>query len=331
MNESSLALSLAGLVFMMTVIWGGPLLRILRHFKIGKQIRVDEPDKHFVKMGTPTMGGVMIIIPVALITVLLNAASLIGMKILGQSVLVPLIAMLSFAMLGALDDWEGIRGKRKGEGMTIRTKFITQIALAIGIALVLKYMLKVPELYLPGISFEIKLGWLYIPVAAFVIVAMSNAINFTDGLDGLAGLISATIFAAYGAIALVQGQIFVGRFCFTMVGGLFGFLWFNVHPAQLFMGDTGSLSLGATIGVIALMTGQWALLPIIAIIPVSEALSDIIQIFYFKMTHGRRFFKMAPIHLHFELLGWSEMQIVQRFWLIGLIGAMLGIGLMLVK
>jgi phospho-N-acetylmuramoyl-pentapeptide-transferase len=160
---------------------------------------------------------------------------------------------------------------------------------------------------------------------------MSNAINFTDGLDGLAGLISATIFAAYGAIALVQGQIFVGRFCFTMVGGLFGFLWFNVHPAQLFMGDTGSLSLGATIGVIALMTGQWALLPIIAVIPVSEALSDIIQIFYFKMTHGRRFFKMAPIHLHFELLGWSEMQIVQRFWLIGLIGAMLGIGLMLVK
>jgi len=328
MNESSLALSLAGLVFMMTVIWGGPLLRILRHFKIGKQIRVDEPDKHFVKMGTPTMGGVMIIIPVALITVLLNAASLIGMKILGQSVLVPLIAMLSFAMLGALDDWEGIRGKRKGEGMTIRTKFITQIALAIGIALVLKYMLKVPELYLPGISFEIKLGWLYIPVAAFVIVAMSNAINFTDGLDGLAGLISATIFAAYGAIALVQGQIFVGRFCFTMVGGLFGFLWFNVHPAQLFMGDTGSLSLGATIGVIALMTGQWALLPIIAVIPFSEALSDIIQIGYFKLTHGQRFFKMAPLHLHFELLGWSEMQIVQRFWLIGLIAAMIGFGLM---
>ena len=330
MNESSLALSLSGLVFMMTVIWGGPLLRILRHFKIGKQIRVDEPDKHFTKMGTPTMGGVMIIIPVALITVLLNAASLIGMKILGQSVLVPLIAMVSFATLGALDDWEGIRGKRRGEGMSIRTKFIAQIVLAIGIALVLKYMLKVPELYLPGINFEIKLGWFYIPVAAFVIVAMSNAINFTDGLDGLAGLISATIFAAYGGIALVQGQVFIGRFCFTMVGALFGFLWFNVHPAQLFMGDTGSLSLGATIGVIALMTGQWSLLPIIAIIPVSEALSDIIQIFYFKLTHGRRFFKMAPIHLHFELLGWSEMQIVQRFWLIGLIAAMLGIGLMLV-
>jgi phospho-N-acetylmuramoyl-pentapeptide-transferase len=330
MNDTALALSLAGLVFMMTVIWGGPLLRILRHFKIGKQIRVDEPDNHFTKMGTPTMGGVMIIIPVVLITVLLNAASLIGMRILGESVLVPLIAMLSFAVLGAIDDWEGVKGKRIGEGMRIRTKFAAQIVLGLGIAVVLKYMLKVPEMYLPGINFEIKLGWLYIPVAAFVVVAMSNAVNFTDGLDGLAGLISATIFAAYGGIALIQGQVFIGRFCFTMVGALFGFLWFNVHPAQLFMGDTGSLSMGATIGVIALMTGQWALLPVIAVIPVGEALSDIIQIAYFKFTHGRRFFKMAPIHLHFELLGWSEMQIVQRFWLIGLIAAMLGIGLMLV-
>jgi phospho-N-acetylmuramoyl-pentapeptide-transferase len=330
MSDTALALSLAGLVFMMTIIWGGPLLRILRHFKIGKQIRVDEPGKHFVKMGTPTMGGVMIIIPVVLVTVLLNAASLIGMRILGQSVLVPLMAMLGFATLGAIDDWEGIHGKRKGEGMRIRTKFAAQVVLSFGIALVLKYLLKVPELYLPGVDFEIKLGWAYIPVAAFIIIGASNAVNFTDGLDGLAGLISATIFAAYGGIALMQGQIFIGRFCFTMVGALFGFLWFNVHPAQLFMGDTGSLSLGATIGVIALMTGQWALLPIIAVIPVSEALSDIIQIFYFKLTHGRRFFKMAPIHLHFELLGWSEMQIVQRFWLIGLIGGMLGLGLALV-
>jgi phospho-N-acetylmuramoyl-pentapeptide-transferase len=330
MNDTALALSLAGLVFMMTVIWGGPLLRILRHFKIGKQIRVDEPGRHFIKMGTPTMGGVMIIIPVVLITVLLNAASLIGMRILGQSVLVPLIAMVSFALLGAIDDWQGIRGKRIGEGMRIRTKFIAQAILGIGIAVVLKYLLKVPELFLPGINFQIKLGWLYIPVAAFIIVGMSNAVNFTDGLDGLAGLISATIFATYGGIALMQGQVFIARFCFTMVGALFGFLWFNVHPALLFMGDTGSLSLGATIAVIALMTGQWALLPVIAVIPVSEALSDVIQIGYFKLTHGRRFFKMAPIHLHFELLGWSEMQIVQRFWLIGLLAAMLGIGLMLV-
>jgi phospho-N-acetylmuramoyl-pentapeptide-transferase len=330
MNNAALALGLAGLAFMMTVIWGGPLLRILRHFKVGKIIRVDEPGAHLIKMGTPTMGGVMIVLPVALITVLLNAASLIGMKVLGASVLVPLAAMVGYASLGALDDWQGIRGKRKGEGMRIRTKLIAQIVLALGLAVVLRYLLEVPDLYIPGINFEIELGWLYIPIAGFVIVAMSNAVNFTDGLDGLAGLISATIFAAYGSVALMQGQVFIARFCFTMVGGLFGFLWFNVHPAQLIMGDTGALSLGATIAVIALMTGQWAILPVIAIIPVSEALSDVIQIAYFRITHGRRFFKMAPLHLHFELLGWSEMQVVQRFWLIGLLAAMLGIGLVMV-
>ena len=330
MNDTSLALSLAGLAFMMTVIWGGPLLRIMQHFKMGKQIRVEEPGKHFLKMGTPTMGGLMIILPVALITVLLNAASLIGMKVLGKSVLVPLAAILGFGFLGALDDWQGIHGKRKGVGMRIRTKLLAQVVLALLLAGVLRYILGVPDLYIPGIRFEIELGWTYIPIAGFVIVAMSNAVNFTDGLDGLAGLISATIFAAYGGIALMQGQVFIARFCFTMVGALFGFLWFNVHPAQLFMGDTGALSLGATIAVIALMTGQWAILPIIAIIPVSEALSDVIQIAYFRITHGRRFFKMAPLHLHFELLGWSEMQIVQRFWLIGLLAAMLGIGLVMV-
>jgi phospho-N-acetylmuramoyl-pentapeptide-transferase len=330
MNNAALALGLAGLAFMMTVIWGGPLLRILRHFKVGKIIRVDEPGAHLVKMGTPTMGGVMIILPVALITVLLNAVSLIGMKVLGASVLVPLAAMVGYAVLGALDDWEGIRGKRKGEGMRIRTKLIAQIVLALGLAAVLRYFLGVPDLYIPGINIEIELGWLYIPIAGFVIVAMSNAVNFTDGLDGLAGLISATIFAAYGGVALMQGQVFIARFCFTMVGALFGFLWFNVHPAQLIMGDTGSLSLGATVAVIALMTGQWAILPVIAIIPVGEALSDVIQIAYFRITHGRRFFKMAPLHLHFELLGWSEMQVVQRFWLIGLLAAMLGIGLVMV-
>lgn len=330
MNDSTMALSLAGLSFMMTVIWGSPLLRILRHFKIGKQIRVEEPGKHFVKMGTPTMGGVMIIIPVAMVTILLNAVALAGMRLLGRSVLVPLVAMIAYAILGSIDDWEGIRGKRKGEGMRIRTKFAAQVLLAVGLAWVLKYMLEAPDIILPGVPFTLDLGFWYIPIAAFIIVSVSNAVNFTDGLDGLAGLISATAFAAYGGIALMQGQIFIARFCFTMIGALFGFLWFNVHPAELFMGDTGSLSLGATLAVVALMTGQWALLPLIAIIPVSEALSVVIQIAFFKLTHGRRFFKMAPVHLHFELLGWSETQIVQRFWLISLLGAMLGIGLALV-
>ncbi len=329
MNQIALALSLAGLSFMMTVIWGGPLLRILRHFRIGKQIRVEEPGHHAVKMGTPTMGGIMFILPVLLLTGLLNAVALIGItaNTIGRSILVPLIVMVGFAMLGALDDWEGIRGKRVGQGMSARAKFAGQVLLALGTAWVLKYLLEVPSIYVPGLNFDLKLGWVYIPLAAFMIVAESNAVNFTDGLDGLAGLISATAFAAYGGIALMQDQVYVARFCFTLVGAVFGFLWFNVHPAELFMGDTGSLALGATLAVVALMTGQWLLLLVIAIVPLSEAVSVTLQIAYFKLTKGKRLFKMAPLHLHFELLGWSETQIVQRFWLIGLLAAMIGIGL----
>lgn len=331
MKQTALALSLATLSFILTVIWGSPLLRVLRHFRIGKLIRVDEPTHHFVKMGTPTMGGVLFILPTLLLTGLLNAVTLIGFfNIAGRSILLPMLVMVSYALLGALDDWEGIRGPRRGEGMRARTKFLIQVILAIFIAYGLYAVLDVPQLYLPGVKGKIALGWWYLPIAVFIIVGTSNAVNFTDGLDGLAGLITATAFAAYGAIALMQGQLYLGRFCFIAVGAIFGFLWFNVHPAQLFMGDTGSLALGATLGTVALMTGHWILLPLIAIIPLAEALSVIIQVGYFKITRGRRFFKMAPIHLHFELLGWSEMQVVQRFWLIGLLGAMVGIGLAMV-
>ena len=330
MNHTALVLGLAMLSFVMTVIWGAPLLRVLRHFRVGKIIRVEEPDQHRVKMGTPTMGGVLFILPVLLLTGLLNAAALIGLNVTGRSVLVPLIVFVSFAVLGALDDWEGIRGKRRGDGMRIRTKFLAQVALALGTAFVLKYGLMVPEMILPGVQLDLELGWWYIPIAAFVIVSESNAVNFTDGLDGLAGLISATAFAAFGGIALMRGQTYLAQYCFIIVGALFGFLWFNVHPAELIMGDTGSLSLGSTLAVIALMTGHWPLLLIIAIVPLCEALSVVIQVAYFRMTKGKRFFKMAPIHLHFELLGWSETQVVQRFWLIGLLAAMIGIGLALV-
>lgn len=330
MRHTALVLGLAMFSFVMTVIWGAPFLRVLRHFKVGKIIRVEEPDKHRIKMGTPTMGGVMFILPVLLLTVLLNAVALIGLDVTGRSVLVPLIVMVSFGVLGALDDWEGIRGKRRGDGMRIRTKFIAQIVLAVGTAIVLKYLLLAPDMFLPGFRDEIELGWWYVPIAAFVIVSESNAVNFTDGLDGLAGLISATAFAAFGGVALITGQVYLAQFCFIVVGALFGFLWFNVHPAELIMGDTGSMALGSTLAVVALMTGQWPLLLVVAVIPLSEALSVSIQIAYFRLTKGKRFFKMAPIHLHFELLGWSETQIVQRFWLIGLLAGMIGMGLALV-
>jgi phospho-N-acetylmuramoyl-pentapeptide-transferase len=272
----------------------------------------------------------MFLLPVALITVLMNAASLLGLDVLGRSVLLPLIVMLAYGLLGMIDDWEGIRGSRRGLGMRARTKFILQVIFAVGIAFVLKYMLFVPEMFWPSVKEPFTLGIWYIPIATFLIVGMSNAVNFTDGLDGLAGLIAATAFAAYGGVALMQNQPFIARFCFTLVGALFGFLWFNVHPAELFMGDAGSLALGATLAVVALMTGQWLLLPIIAVIPVSETLSVILQVGYFKLTKGKRLFKMAPLHHHFELRGWSEIQVVQRFWLVGLLFAMLGIALALV-
>jgi phospho-N-acetylmuramoyl-pentapeptide-transferase len=330
MSQAPMALALAGFSFMLTVIWGTPLLRILRHFKIGEKIRVEGPERHFTKFGTPTMGGVMIVLPVALITILLNAGSLIGLTVLGRSVLVPLGVMGIYSILGAIDDWEGIRGRRPGQGMRARTKFLLQVLFALATALGLNYVLDVPHLFIPGVPVELDLGLFYVPIAMFIIVSTSNAVNLTDGLDGLSGLIAATAFAGFGAIALLQQQVFLARFCFTLVGALFGFLWFNVHPAELFMGDTGSLSLGATLGVVALMTGQWVLLLVIAVIPFSETLSVLLQVLYFKLTGGRRLFKMAPLHHHFELSGWSETQVVQRFWLIGLLFAMVGVAMAVV-
>ena len=330
MIPSSMAVALAGFSFMLTVIWGPPLLRVLRYFKVGQAIRVEGPERHFSKLGTPTMGGVMIVIPVLLITVLLNASTLFGITILGRSVILPLGTLVVFTLLGAVDDWAGLRGEGRARGLRARTKFAFQTLFAIIVAVALQYLLKSPDMFIPGVPGTIKLGFWYLPVAALVIVFYSNAVNLTDGLDGLAGLISATAFIAYGGIALLQGQTFLARFCFTIVGAIFGFLWFNVHPALLFMGDTGSLSLGATLAVVALMTGQWVLLPLIAIIPTSVAGSVVLQVVYFKWTHGKRLFKMAPLHHHFELSGWSETQVVQRFWLISLLFAMIGVSLAMV-
>ena len=331
MTQTSMTLALAGFSFMMAVIWGNPLLRILQHFKLGKIIRVEGPERHYSKIGTPTMGGVMIILPVALITVLLNAATYIdASQILGRSVLVPTGVLVSFSILGGIDDWLGLHGSRRGQGMRGWVKFIIQWGIALVTSFGIYHVLDAPQLFLPGFDIEFKIGIWYIPIAAFIIVSMSNAVNLTDGLDGLSGLITATAFTAYGGIALFQGQIYLARFCFTLVGAIFGFLWFNVYPAQLIMGDTGALALGGTLGVVALMTGQWAVLPIIAIIPVSITLSVVIQVGYFKLTkkiygEGRRVFKMAPLHHHFELSGWSETQVVQRFWLIGLLAALIGV------
>ena len=177
-----------------------------------------------------------------------------------------------------------------------------------------------------------QIGRLIIPVTIFLIVGLSNAVNLTDGLDSLAGSIASVAFACYGLIAFLQNQVYLVAFCFTVVGALLAFLWYNAHPAQLFMGDTGSLALGATLGLVAVMTGQWLLLPVIGFVFVAEALSVMLQVGYFKLTkrmygEGRRIFKMTPLHHHFELLGWSEMQVKERFWIVGVLSGMLGVAL----
>ena len=347
------ALALGTASFFIAVIWGPPLIRLLRRWRVGKQIRVELPTTHQTKMGTPTMGGLMVLVPVMTITVLLNFANFLsgfdigkailayfnfeeGSTLIGKSILLPLLVLTAFGILGAVDDLAEVRGWWGGGGLKARVMFPLQFLLALAAAIGLYHpqFLGLHEVGVPTIKEVVDVGFLYVPIAVFVIVGMANAVNLTDGLDGLAGSIASIAFAAYGIVAFLQGQFPLLSFCFTMVGALFAFLWFNSHPAELFMGGMGSLALGATLATVALMSFQWLLLPIIALIFVAEAGSVVIQVGYFKLTRrlkgvGQRVFKMTPIHLHFELLGWSETHITQRFWIIGVLSAMLGIALAL--
>lgn len=322
------SLTLGVLSFLLAVIWGGPLIALLKQLKIGKEIRVELPTTHQIKMGTPTMGGLMIVIPVLVITLVLNIGNLLGFNLLGRSILMPMGVLVAFSALGAVDDLMGV--KIMPTGMLARHKLLWQTVFSAATAIFLHYVLALRSIAVPSIVEKIDIGWVYIPVAMFIIVGMSNAVNLTDGLDGLAGSIAAVAFTAYGVIAFLQGQIWLVAFTFTLVGAILAFLWYNAHPAELFMGDTGSLAIGATLAVVALMTGQWLLLPIIGFVFVAEAASVILQVSYFKMTGGKRLFRMSPIHHHFELMGWSQTHVTQRFWLVGILSAMLGIALALI-
>jgi len=322
------SLTLGTISFLVAVIWGAPLIGLLRHLRIGKQIRINGPSTHQTKMGTPTMGGLMVLVPVLVITGVLNVANLLGLTLIGRSILVPMGVMVAYGGLGALDDLTGVR--RVPTGMLARYKFLWQTLFAAITAFALHYALDLHSIAVPGVPQKLDVGVWYIPLVMFVIVASSNAVNLTDGLDALAGSLATVAFAAYGIIAFLQGQTWLVAFDFTIVGAILAFLWYNAYPAQLFMGDTGSLSLGATLAVVALMTGQWLLLPVVGFMFVAESLSVIFQVAYFKLTGGKRLFKMAPLHHHFELLGWSETQVTQRFWLLGILAAMLGVALALV-
>lgn len=331
------ALSLGTISFLFAVLWGKPLISFLRRKGIGKQIRIEQPGSHQLKTGTPTMGGILFVVPVLVIIGLLNIVNLLGMDAIGQSTLLLFFCLGSHALLGAVDDWQGIKGIRgRGEGMSPRMKSTFQFLFATIIGSVLYF--GPPQWDYVGVPTFVnffRIGPWIIPVTVVVLYLTSNAVNFTDGLDSLAGSTSLVAFACYGTIAYLQEQVYLAIFCFTLAGALLGFLWYNAYPAQLIMGDAGSLPLGATLGLVSIMTGQWLLLPVIGLVFAVEALSVLIQVTYFKLSkrwygEGRRVFKMAPLHHHFELLGWSEMQVKERFFIISVLSGMLGVALALI-
>ena len=317
---TTFSLATAGIAFVIALAIGKPLLNYLRVRQIGKAISDEGPDSHHVKAGTPTMGGLMIFATVAILTL---ATNVVGR----ESILLPLVGIVVLGTVGLLDDLGTLQGRAQF-ALSWRIKVVLLVAFALGAALVLFYALDTESINIPW-SGQHALGPIYIPIAVVVILATTTSVAITDGMDALAGGTLAIAFAAYGVIAVGQEQDFLVRFAFTTVGATLGFLWYNAHPAQIFMGDTGALALGGTLGVLALMTGHWLLLPVIGIVFVLEAASDIIQIGYFKLTGGKRVFRMAPIHNHFELLGWSEPQVVTRAWLLGIAGAILGVAMAL--
>jgi phospho-N-acetylmuramoyl-pentapeptide-transferase len=315
------ALVSGAITFVIALGLGFPILRYLRAQKAGKSISEYQPDTHQKKAGTPTFGGLMIWVPTFLVTAVAVDWWNHG------SILLPLAMIGITGAAGFVDDLGTLQHRRQtGLSWRFKVSFIT--ALAIGAAFVLYQYIEVESIHVPWVG-SYELGLFYLVVAVVTIVGTTSAVAVTDGLDGLAGGTTLIAFLAYGIIAFIQGQEFVATFAFIIAGANLGFLWYNAHPAMVFMGDTGALALGSSLAIIALMTGQWLLLPLIGIVFVTEAVSNVLQIGYFKMTGGKRIFKRAPFHNHLELSGWAETQIVTRAWVVGIAAAMLGVALAL--
>ncbi|MEO8285939.1 MAG: phospho-N-acetylmuramoyl-pentapeptide-transferase [Chloroflexota bacterium] len=317
------ALTLSAVAFLLGIVVGRPVINWLRNRGIGKHIRIEGPESHQIKTGTPTMGGLIFMIPlVIVIGVFMDI-------LMFKSLLLPLGIVISCGVLGGIDDLMSTVGRNRG-GMTARFKMAWLLVIATVAACILYFLLGRHFVGVPFVAQPIEIGWVYIPVAVLLIVATANAVNFTDGLDSLAGGTTAIAFVSYGIIAYLQKQEPIVYLSFATVGALLAFLWFNAHPAMAFMGDSGSLTLGALLAVCALMTNQWLLLPLIGIVFVAETVTVILQVLYFKMTGGKRLFRIAPLHHHFEMLGWSETQITMRFWMISMVAGMLGVALSLI-
>lgn len=318
-------LTLGAVAFLMGLMIGKPVINWLRDRGIGKSIRIEGPPQHQTKTGTPTMGGLIFLIPMVIVIS-------IFMDILQfKSLLLPLAIVVSCGVLGGFDDLLSTVARNRG-GLAGRFKMAWLLFIGFIAAWIIYYPLGHQTMSVPFVSDPIPIpAPIYIALAVIIIVGTANTVNLTDGLDTLAGGTTAIAFVSYGIIAYLKGQEPIVLLSFATVGSLLAFLWFNAHPAQVFMGDSGSLTIGALLGVSALMSNQWLLLPLIGIIFVSEGISDILQVLYFKLTGGKRLFRMAPIHHHFEQIGWSETQITMRFWLISMLAGMLGVALALVS
>jgi phospho-N-acetylmuramoyl-pentapeptide-transferase len=315
-------LALGAVAFLIGALIGRPTINWLKDRGIGKHIRIDEPAVRQIKTGTPTMGGIIFLIPlVIVITVFMDILTF-------NSLLLPLGIVISCGILGAVDDLMSTVGRNLG-GMTARFKMAWLVVISLIAACILYFLLGHSVMYVPFSNEAIQIGWLYIPMATLLISGTANAVNFTDGSDALAGGTTAIAFISYGVIAYLQGQEPVVYLCFAVVGSLAAFLWFNSHPAQVIMGDSGALTLGALLAVCALMTDQWLLLPFVGIVFVVETLVVILQVLYFKLTGGKRLFRRSPLHNHFEELGWSETQAVMRLWVLSMVAGMVGVALAL--
>ena len=298
------------IAFLIVVILGPIFIPMLAKFKFGQTVRDDGPQTHLQKNGTPTMGGIIMIIAI-LITGLTRAK-------VDKDLLVGLICITGFGLVGFLDDFIKIKMKRS-LGLKAYQKIVLQFALALFVAYY-QYSASpsATQIMVPFTDYVINLGPLYVPIMMFIIIGTVNAVNLTDGLDGLVAGLAIISFLTYSFISYIQHQYCILLICLALSGALLGFLFFNHKPAKIFMGDVGSLSLGGTLAVISLLLHREFSLLFIGIIYIIETLSVILQVTYFKIT-GKRLFKMSPIHHHFEMLGWSEWQIDIVFWLISII------------
>ena len=301
--------------FLIAVLIGPLFIPVLRRLKFGQSIREEGPQSHQKKAGTPTMGGTIILLAL-IFTVLKFAHFSIETMFL-------LLVTLGYGLIGFLDDFIKIARKRN-LGLTARQKLLAQVILAIGAYYMLIQMKHDTVLSLPGTPWDIELGFFYFPFLLFLLVATTNAVNITDGLDGLLAGTGAIAFGAYAIIAWLSNDFDTAIFSAAVVGSVLGFLVFNAHPARVFMGDTGSLALGGALAGIAIMTKTELLLAVIGGVFVVETLSVILQVISFK-TRGKRIFRMSPLHHHFELTGWSEWRVVVTFWLVGMVFASLGV------